>query len=149
MSSDETALRRAGDLQQQFVLLGISAAILVLAAVLEVRDGESVILPAINIPLPPTCTYRQWVGTNCPGCGLTRCFICMARGEFGAAWSFHPTGMLLFAFVAAQIPYRAVQIYRLRRGLDAYRFGGVAGWMLICLVALMVVQWLLKTFWFS
>ena len=42
------------------------------------------------------CVFRRFTGWSCPGCGLTRSFCAMARGEFIAASSFHLAGPMLF-----------------------------------------------------
>src|SRR5438067_13160115 len=60
------------------ILLALSTAVLVLAAVLSVRSGTQVLLPMIDLPLPELCTMRRLTGLNCPGCGLTRSFISLA-----------------------------------------------------------------------
>jgi hypothetical protein len=41
---------------------------------------------------------------DCPGCGLTRCFIHLAHGRVASAWLVNPVGILLFIYVGLQIP---------------------------------------------
>ena len=36
------------------------------------------------------CLFRRATGIPCPGCGLTRAFAALAKGQLGAAFVFHP-----------------------------------------------------------
>jgi hypothetical protein len=122
-------------------LLGVSLAVLAAAALLDVRGGTQVVLPWLDVPLPELCYWKRYLGLDCPGCGLTRCFISMAHGDLASAWHYHPLGMALFAALVLHVPYRAGQWWRVRRGLAAWRLPGlaVATWTLI---ALFTAQWL-------
>src|SRR5687767_15410905 len=84
------------------VLLVLCAAILFLAAILTVQGQTQVIVPLLGQPVPELCLSRRITGLDCPGCGLTRCFISLAHGNLASAWSFNPAGILLFGIVAAQ-----------------------------------------------
>lgn len=45
------------------------------------------------------CPLIQITGLPCAGCGLTRAFLFIARGEFGRAWFIHPLSFAIIAFV--------------------------------------------------
>jgi hypothetical protein len=47
------------------------------------------------------CGFKTVVGLPCPGCGLTRAFCALAKGDIGAAFSFNLIGPLLFIFTLA------------------------------------------------
>ncbi len=126
------------------MLVGASC-VLLLAAVLQVRGPETVVIPLVDMPLPGTCTYKQYMGMECPGCGLTRCFISLAHGRPSAAWSFNPAGVLFFALVAVQIPFRAIQIWRIRRGLGELRVNRLAHYLTGTLIVALLSQWLLRS----
>jgi hypothetical protein len=64
---------------------------------------RTVSLPGVGV-LPETCTLHTRLGMDCPGCGLTRCFIHLAHGRFALAWGVNPVGILLFIYVGLQIP---------------------------------------------
>lgn len=36
------------------------------------------------------CPFRLVTDIPCPGCGMTRSSIALARGDFAAAWKHHP-----------------------------------------------------------
>lgn len=39
-----------------------------------------------NIP----CLFKAAFGIICPGCGMTRAYLCLLRLDFGGAFSYHP-----------------------------------------------------------
>ena len=44
----------------------------------------------------PLCPVMRWLGVRCPGCGLTRGFISILRGDFEKAASDHVLSIPLF-----------------------------------------------------
>jgi hypothetical protein len=122
----------------------LSAAVLVAAASLSVRGASEVELPLLGQVLPAMCHWKRLTGLDCPGCGLTRCFIALAHGDIAAAWRFNPAGILLFAMVAGQIPYRGLQLWRLARGRDELAPGRLVGVFIAVLVGLLLLQWVWK-----
>lgn len=124
------------------LLLG-AAAVIAVAALLHVEGESQVALPFLGQPLPELCGWKRFFGVGCPGCGLTRCFIALAHGNPVAAWHFNPAGIPLFAGVAFQLPYRAAQLRRLKRGRQALRVPGLLA-IVWTLVALLLLQWLLR-----
>jgi hypothetical protein len=126
-----------------WVLLIASAAVLLAALILSV-EKDKVVTPW-GKELPATCAWRRNTGLDCPGCGMTRCFVCLAHGDLAGAWFHNPAGLLVFLAVAGQIPYRISQIRRVRSGrpeIRRDRFVIVGGTVLV--VAL-VGQWLWRT----
>jgi hypothetical protein len=128
------------DLSYQAIFLALSVVVFGLSLLLRVDARGDVTLPLVDLPLPPSCSFRLLTGHNCAGCGLTRCFVCLVRGEVTRAWNFNPAGLLVFALVMAQIPYRMAQLFRIRRGLAPWRFPGTP-WLLALLVAALLTQW--------
>lgn len=124
-------------------LLWCSAAILVAAIVLNTSGGGHVKIPFLGITTPGLCFWRLSTGFDCPGCGLTRCFVAMAHADWAAAWHYHPAGMALFVLVVAQLPYRGIQLRRLARGRSELKHPAlpVIPWILL---VVFLVQWLLK-----
>jgi Protein of unknown function (DUF2752) len=70
--------------------------------------GLYVPIPVLGIrfSMPDTCLSHAVLGISCPGCGLTRSFAAMARGEIRAALLLNPCGPLLYILCWFQIPYR-------------------------------------------
>jgi hypothetical protein len=112
--------------------------------VLRVQGEGQVVIPVVSIPLPGTCTFKTYAGIDCPGCGLTRCFVSLAHGQIGRAWHYNPVGILFFAVVASQLPFRALQIWRRRRGLHEVRLGWWGYWLMFGVAIALLVQWVLR-----
>jgi hypothetical protein len=85
---------------------------------------------ALHLWVPPegarfiVCPFRRLTGLPCPGCGMTRAFAHLAKGQWSAALRDHPLAPLLaaeicIAWVAWGLPaadrLRAVAIARLDR----------------------------------
>ncbi len=69
----------------------LCSAILLASALLPLpRNGTILGLPSI-------CPFHNLSGLPCPGCGLTRAFVCLGHGQIGAAFHWHPLGPFLFA----------------------------------------------------
>lgn len=46
-------------------------------------------------PSRSVCLFRRTLDLPCPGCGLTRAFGALAKGEFAASWHLHPFAIWL------------------------------------------------------
>jgi Protein of unknown function (DUF2752) len=137
-------LSHQADTMLHWTLLVISAAVVLLALVLQVRGEEQVVVPGIGMPLPGTCTFKKYVGANCPGCGLTRCFVSTAHGELGRAWHFNPVGIAFFVVVISQIPFRTIQLWRIRRGLPEIYLGWWGYSLMLIVMGALLVQWVIR-----
>ena len=126
-----------------WVLLGLSASVVALAIVLQVREGH-VVIPVIDVPLPGTCSFKAYAGVDCPGCGLTRCFVSMAHGQVGRAWHFNPVGIFFFVIVVTQVPFRTLQIWRLRQGREEVRLGWWGYWLMLGVAVALMLQWAVR-----
>jgi hypothetical protein len=51
--------------------------------------------------LPPLCLFHRLTGLDCPGCGMTRAFVCLMRGDLLGAWQMHPFSIPLLALAGA------------------------------------------------
>jgi hypothetical protein len=133
---------RAGGRQRHGFFLALAAMIAVLAWALEVRPDERVAFRGFSQwPLPHSCYSRAVFGVPCPGCGLTRSFVYLARGDWQAAWQEHRLGWLLAGIVALQFPYR---LWALSRGGRTALNPKLATALAIVLAILMLVNWGLR-----
>jgi hypothetical protein len=144
MTTQRPAAIQRGDSLYHAVLLVVCGGVLLLALVLSVRGSTQVVLPLLGLPLPELCFLRRIAGLSCPGCGLTRCFISLAHGDLGAAWSYNPAGLLLFAMIAFQVPYRTLQLWRIRRGIAEFQPGRIAHLVIGAFAVALVGQWVLR-----
>ena len=74
--------------------------------------------------LPSVCPFYNLTGLPCPGCGLTRAFVCLGHGRWHEALHWHPLGWLV---------YGVCLLLWLRSGLFLWR--GVLLWPLPPLTA--------------
>src|SRR5258708_1676495 len=99
-------------------MLVIACLVIGASFALQVQSGEQVgVIGVTEFVLPPLCLAREWFGICCPGCGLTRSFIHLARGDWSASWQAHRLGWLLAALILLQIPYRIHGLCRRRKPL--------------------------------
>jgi len=64
--------------------------VLALSFILPLPRGGAI------LGMPSPCPFFHLTGLPCPGCGLTRAFVCVAHGHWGEAFRWHPLGPLLF-----------------------------------------------------
>jgi WD40 repeat protein len=140
---DGTKRTRSGVSLHTTVLL-LSLGVLAASILLDVDGGRKVSIPVWNVPIPETCTWHRFTGWDCPGCGLTRSFISLGHGQFLRALAFNPVGPLLFALTVFQIPYRIVQLVRIRQGKAEWVIGYFGSWLFVTLLVALFVQWLVR-----
>lgn len=88
--------------------------------------------------MPAMCPSQAVLGVNCPGCGLTRSFVCLSHGEWQGAQRYNRVGFLVYGFVAWLFLYNLVQAMGAGLRLPL-RWGDRAG---MTVVALLVGNWL-------
>lgn len=100
--------------RRDWEVLAVSSFVMVLALALQVLpDQEHIAVRGFSrYPLPHVCRSRAWFGVKCPGCGLTRSFIHLARGDWHASLRAHRLGWVMAALVVLQIPYRVLSLRR-------------------------------------
>jgi hypothetical protein len=74
------------------VLVGLTVLILARACRLDGWGGVRL----AGVRLPGVCVFHALTGIDCPGCGMTRAFVCLAHGQWARACRFHPLGPLVF-----------------------------------------------------
>ncbi|MBI3600982.1 MAG: DUF2752 domain-containing protein [Nitrospinae bacterium] len=59
---------------------------------------------------PVFCPVKTVFGIQCPGCGMTRAFLSLIRGEIGNAFHFNPFSFFLFFYLLVSLtPDRFLQ----------------------------------------
>ncbi len=46
--------------------------------------------------LPSVCLFYHLTGLPCPGCGLTRSFVCLGHGHLRESLHWHPLGIAIY-----------------------------------------------------
>ena len=119
-----------------------AVAIVLTASRLDVRGDRRVGIAGTDILVPELCSFHTVTGLDCPGCGLTRSFVCMVRGDIRSAGRYHPIGVVLFVLLLLQIPWQGLQLYRLRRGKAAWQLPHLKGRMGLALFAVALAVYL-------
>lgn len=97
--------------------------------------------------LPSVCPFYQLTGLPCPGCGLTRAFVCLGHGQWRESLHWHPLGWLV---------YSVCVLFWLRTGLFWWR--GVLLWPLPsrtqtrlgwCAAALILLTGIIRIGWLT
>ena len=120
------------------LILAITA--ISLSFVMTIEDDHEVYFPFNSQPLPDVCGSQSLFGVGCPGCGMSRAFISISDLEIDRALLFNSASLIVYFFVAIQIPWHATQIFR-----TFYRGGPIdTWWTLLPLIG--VIVWLLWCF---
>lgn len=124
--------------------------VLSLSYLLQPGEDRRVLLPWGQIALPETCYFYNLFQMNCPGCGLTRSFLHIARGDLTTAFHLNPIGFFLYTYLAFQIPQAALRwpSREKRRtwigDTTLNRWTRINEWTLIGLMLALVFQWVLR-----
>ncbi len=135
---------RRRDTAYHLTYLVLAVLVLGAAFALQIRADGHVVTPIYHFELPGSCWFKNITGIGCPGCGLTRCFICLAHGKLVQAWHFNPAGLVFFPVVVAQVPYRALQIWRIRHNRPQWRPLTVSSVIAYTLAAALLLQWVCR-----
>ncbi|RCS40816.1 DUF2752 domain-containing protein [Bremerella cremea] len=125
-------------------MLAVAVPALILSFVLYNEGPANVMIPWLEIPLPPTCGLQKTFGLDCPGCGLTRSFIALAHGDLTASLAFNPGGILVFGLVLFQIPYRVAQLLRIHFGHHTWDLTTASLWFWSVIGVVLLVQWVTR-----
>ena len=130
--------------------LFLSVGVGMFAVLMSVHDNrENVALPLLG-NLPELCMLKAQTGLSCPGCGLTRCFISLAHGDLNAAWDYNPAGLIVFAVLAYQIPYRLIALGCIASGRRFVPHSAkVSSVAVFAIVGGLIAQWFLRLVFFG
>lgn len=121
----------------------LALAMLVLAVVLQLDENGVVYLPLLNLRMPGVCWFRNSLGIDCPGCGLTRSVISWVHLQPAAAWHFNPAGILIATLAIFSVPYSAIQLRRLSQGKPSWWHPPLI-WFGLVIGLVLIGQWIYK-----
>lgn len=49
-----------------------------------------------SLPQESFCLFQRTAGFDCPGCGLTRAFLLIPRGQWHAVWMYNPAAFFIY-----------------------------------------------------
>lgn len=98
-----------------------------------------------GLPSWSACPLKKLSGWDCPGCGLTRSFLSMARGDWSGAFQFNAAGPALYAvFFMAWLMQLLPEGNRFKIWLLTLWKKGQRPVSLV-IVLLLIGQWVIKT----
>ena len=125
--------------RRHWQMLWVAATVVVSAFVLDVIPGERVALHGLHqFPAPRLCLSQALFGHDCPGCGLTRSLVYLARGDWHSSLRMHRLGWLMALAIVTQFPYRVLCLARRDRQVVPKPVPKLIGWLLI---AALIVNW--------
>lgn len=65
----------------------------------------------------PLCGFKYLLGIDCPGCGLTRSFLSLARGNIGAAVHYNAAGPLIYLFLFLYLLNHLLKVFGRKEGI--------------------------------
>jgi hypothetical protein len=107
MTEDDSGTNGSLTLRSQraiphLIVLGYCSALLLAAILLARVDAGKEHLQIGAYPLPSICAFKNAFGLPCPGCGLTRSWVAIARGELDRSLTFHRLGWLIMIYALLQ-----------------------------------------------
>lgn len=87
------------------------------------------------------CAFKSVTGLPCPGCGGTRAFVSLFRGEFFRSFIYNPT---VWYAVLAYAHFMALFFYRLHIKKNIISKPIHTSYYAYGLVCVIILQWILK-----
>lgn len=110
-------------------------AVIVAAAAIVV--GSIVVGQLDLVPEGAICWSVIFFGRECAGCGLTRSFAAIGRGDFAAANDLNPLGPILFLWLVALVAIRLLKRAGFRYAFEVdVAMAGAVGVILVARLAL-------------
>lgn len=131
--------------RNQYFYLLFSVLILFFSIVLSPPSEENECVQLFGYNMPIICLHKTLNGYNCPGCGLTRSFVCFAHGQFKESFNFHRIGIVIYLFFAFQIVYRLYIIKFHSKGINKNIVYFNSYFSVVCIIALFL-NWIYNIF---
>ena len=108
-------------------------------AVLLRMDGQG--LSLFGYPWPLHCRLYETFGVKCALCGMSRSFSCLAHGDIGPSFRFHPLGPAVFVLFGLEIVYRGYALAA-GGGRVADKLSRMHAGLIIIVSAAVLMNWL-------
>ena len=126
---------KRSELENQIFNLGIIFLIVVVGVLVILFN---IILPNYEVP---TCMWNKLLGIYCPGCGGTRSFIALMKGEILLSLWYHPLVIYSVAIYGAFMishGFAKITKYRYIKGIPFYP------WYLYLAIFIIVINVIIK-----
>ncbi len=95
----------------------MASALVCLAGALVVAPSGHEHTAVLGVEIPGVCTFLQLTGLPCPGCGMTRSWVWLVRGEVATALQYNVAGSSLFLWIQAMGLLGAARLLLKKPGL--------------------------------
>lgn len=112
----------------------------VVIAAMAIIAGAILVGQLDLVPEGAICWSVILLGRECAGCGLTRSFAAIGRGDFAAANDMNPLGPVLFIWLVALVAIRLMKRAGFRHAFEVDV--GLAGAVAVILVARLLLFYL-------
>jgi hypothetical protein len=147
MTEDDTGADGSLSLRSQramphLIVLGYCAALLLAAILLARLDAGKAHLQIGDYSLPSICAFKNTFDLPCPGCGLTRSWVAIARGEPARSLTFHRLGWLIMIYAFLQTIRHTVWLVVPPAQLMVERIGSWLDRALVLIALLLMANWI-------
>lgn len=97
-----------------------------------------------DLPGYSLCLFKNLFQTDCPGCGLTRSFVAIGRGQLMQAWKFHPGGLFLYAFFLSLLMTEAYKVLAGKTDEVPFYYRKITPWLASGLAIFFLLSWLYR-----
>jgi len=87
------------------------------------------------------CAFQRLLGLDCPGCGLTRAFLLIPRGQWLAAWELNAAALPLYCFFVSVWIMESVKLYTGRMQQVPFYYRVVTPWLMSLLIFWALGHW--------
>lgn len=115
----------------------LPAAILLAGALAPLPDSQNRAIAN----LPAFCPFRAVLSIPCPGCGLTRAFVCGCHGQIARSFLLHPAALILVAMLLIGVVRPALGG---RRTVDFQRLDTLSWPFIVAFAGLLICCWLFR-----
>ncbi len=99
-----------------------------------------------GLPKMVLCPSLFFFNVECPGCGMTRAFLHLARGHFAQAWQLNHASVPLYFFLWSVLGVETLSVLNPKKPLNRAYYRSVTPWLMAGILVLLAGGWVAKTF---
>jgi len=123
----------------------IFGVILTLTFLITFHQNNKNNLTFFNLKLPPLCLSKSLTNTECPGCGMTRSFVNIAKFNFGEAFKLNRVSIPLFIYFIYAFLYHSYCLTILNQEVPS-KLSIYNKWFANLILILLISNWFLGLF---
>lgn len=88
------------------------------------------------------CLFKSYLSIPCPGCGLTRSFRCLFKGDIVGALNYNILSIFIFIFLILLFIFLIIDFIKKSNYLDRYMHFFVKYYW--CIIILVIISWIIN-----